>query len=149
MGKKIVLADDEQFIAVAYKDGLTRAGFDVTVAHDGAEALTLIKQVVPDLVLLDLIMPKMNGFEVLKSLKADPALQNIPVIVLSNLSQHTDEQEVREHGAIDFMVKSDISLQDLIARLNTVLGGNSHTTTNDASAASDDTAQTTPPAPQQ
>ena len=121
MGKKIVLADDEQFISIAYKDGLTRAGFDVSVAHNGEEALALVKQVVPDLLLLDLIMPKLNGFEVLKALKADPALQQIPVIVLSNLSQHTDETEVRERGAIDFIVKSDISLQDLVARINAVL----------------------------
>jgi DNA-binding response OmpR family regulator len=122
MGKKIVLADDEQFISIAYKDGLTRAGFEVTVAHDGAQALELIKQVMPDLVLLDLIMPKVNGFEVLKTLKADPAMQRIPVIVLSNLSQQTDETEVRQRGAIDFIVKSNISLQDLITRLHSVLG---------------------------
>jgi DNA-binding response OmpR family regulator len=122
MGRKIVLADDEQFIAIAYKDGLTRAGFQVVTANDGAEALEKIKAEHPDLVLLDLIMPKMNGFEVLKALKADPSLQAIPVIVLSNLSQPTDETEVRQHGALDFIVKADLSLEDLIARLTAILG---------------------------
>lgn len=122
MPKKIVLADDEQFIAVAYNDGLTRAGYVVAVAHDGAEALEKVKSERPDLVLLDLIMPKMNGFEVLKAIKADPELYKIPVIVLSNLSQVTDEQEVRGLGAIDFLVKADVSLQELIEKIKKVLG---------------------------
>ena len=120
-GKKIVLADDEQFIAIAYKDGLERAGYQVTVAHDGAEALESIKAVKPDLVLLDLIMPKLNGFEVLKAVKSDADLKSIPVMVLSNLSQPTDEAEVKAQGAIDFIVKADISLQDLLNRISQVL----------------------------
>lgn len=127
MGKKIVLADDEQLIAVAYRDGLTRAGFEVTVAHDGEEALNSIMSVKPDLVLLDLIMPKKNGFEVLKAVKSDPALKAIPVIVLSNLSTATDETEVRQLGALDFIVKADLSLDDLIARINAIFGGNQTT----------------------
>lgn len=122
MAKKIVLADDEQFISIAYKDGLTRAGYDLTVAHDGEEALAKIKEVKPDLVLLDLIMPKKTGFEVIKEVKADPEIAQIPVIVLSNLSQHTDEEEVRQSGAIDFLVKSDISLEQLVARIQQVIG---------------------------
>lgn len=122
MSKKIVLADDEKFIAIAYNDGLKRAGYTVVVANDGEEALEKIKTEKPDLVLLDLIMPKMTGFEVLKALKADPALQQIPVFILSNLSQATDEAEARTLGATVFMVKSDISLQDLIARIKQLLG---------------------------
>lgn len=118
--KKIVLADDEQFIAIAYKDGLTRAGYQVVVAHDGEEALVAIRATAPDLILLDLIMPKKNGFDVLKELKADPSLQQIPVMVLSNLSQATDAAEAKKLGALDFIIKSDISLQDLVARINTV-----------------------------
>ncbi len=122
MGKKLVVADDEQFITTAYSDGLARAGFSVAVAHNGEEALEVIAREHPDLVLLDLIMPKMNGFEVLKKVKSDPALQSIPVVILSNLSQETDEAEVKKNGAIDFIVKSDISLQDLILRINQLLG---------------------------
>lgn len=114
---KIVLADDEKFIATAYKDGLERAGYTVAVAHDGVEALEKIKAEIPDLILLDLIMPKMNGFEVLANLKKDPSISNIPVVVLSNLSQATDEAEVRSKGAADFIVKSDLSLKELIERI--------------------------------
>ncbi len=121
MTKKIVLADDEQFIALAYNDGLTRAGYQVFVANDGVEALEQIKAHKPDLVLLDLIMPKKDGFSVLKEMKADPALANIPVLILSNLSQATDAEETRELGAIDFIVKSDVSLQELMDRIKKLL----------------------------
>lgn len=114
MGKKIVLADDEKFIAIAYKDGLTRAGYTVVVAQDGEEALAKIKAEMPDLVLLDLIMPKMTGFEVLKAVKEDPALKNIPVMILSNLSQTTDAAEAKQLGADEFLVKSNHSLKELI-----------------------------------
>jgi two-component system, OmpR family, alkaline phosphatase synthesis response regulator PhoP len=120
--KKIVIADDEQFIAIAYRDGLTRAGFEVKAAGDGAEALAAIKKEKPDLVLLDLIMPKMNGFDVLRAMKADKKLKTIPVMVLTNLSQATDEAEARSLGADDFIIKSDLSLKDLIAKLGQVLG---------------------------
>jgi len=119
--KTILLADDEQFIAIAYKDGLERAGYKVLVAHDGSEVRDRIAEAMPDLILLDLIMPKVNGFEVLKDLKADPNLSGIPVMVLSNLGQPSDESEARGYGAIDFIVKSDISLKDLLVRIEQVL----------------------------
>jgi PleD family two-component response regulator len=121
MSKKLLVADDEQFISTAYGDGLGRAGFTVVVAHDGEEALDKITAEMPDLVLLDLIMPKLNGFEVLKKVKADDSLKSIPVVILSNLSQDTDEAEVKKLGAADFIVKSNISLQDLIAKVNQLL----------------------------
>ena len=119
--KTIVLADDESYIAIAYRDGLERAGFTVTVADNGQDALGAITLIKPYIVLLDLIMPKMNGFEVLKAIKADPALVNIPIIVLSNLSQVTDEAEVRRLGANDFLIKSDYSLKQIIEKVESVL----------------------------
>jgi DNA-binding response OmpR family regulator len=119
---KILVADDEQFITMAYSDGLQRAGFTVVVAHNGEEAYQQIVAEKPDLVLLDLIMPKMNGFEVLKHVKSDPALQATPVVILSNLSQDTDAAEVKRLGALDFIVKSNISLAELIVRIKQILG---------------------------
>ena len=121
MGKKLLIADDEQFITSAYNDGFQRAGFNVVVAHNGEEALQKITSEKPDIVLLDLSMPKMNGFEVLKKIKADPTLQTIPVLILSNLSQEADEAEVKKLGATGFIVKSDISLQDLIVQVNQII----------------------------
>jgi DNA-binding response OmpR family regulator len=122
MTKKIVLADDEQYIAIAYNDGLTREGYEVTVAHNGEDALAAIQRVKPDIILLDLIMPKMNGFEVLKAVKEDRDLKDIPVMVLSNLSQATDEKEVLSLGAVDFMVKADYSLAQVIERVASHIG---------------------------
>lgn len=121
-GKSILLADDEQFIAVAYKDGLERAGYAVTVAHDGIEVLEILKTFRPNLILMDLIMPKVNGFEVLKTIKQDKDLMNIPVVVLTNLSQSSDEEEARSYGIADFLVKADVSLKDLLTRLGELLG---------------------------
>jgi two-component system alkaline phosphatase synthesis response regulator PhoP len=120
--KTIVLADDEAFIALAYKEGLERAGFSVVVAHDGQEAVDRVREVMPDVVLLDLIMPKMNGFEVLKALKGDPKTKDLKILILSNLSQHSDENEARKAGAIDFMVKADHSLKEVVERVQSHLG---------------------------
>ncbi len=122
MGKKIVLADDEQFITIAYRDGLVRAGFTVYIARDGDEAIELVNKTMPDIILLDIIMPRMNGFEVLKVLKADPKLAKIPVVVLSNLSQDVDAKEALRLGATNFYVKSDLSLEDLIGKIHEQLG---------------------------
>jgi CheY-like chemotaxis protein len=118
--KTILLADDEQFVLVAYKDGLEHAGYNVLLAHDGAETIEVMLSARPDLVLLDLIMPKLNGFEVLQAVKADPELSTIPIAVFTNLSQLSDEQEARGLGAVDFIVKADVSLNDLVARVGRV-----------------------------
>jgi DNA-binding response OmpR family regulator len=115
--KTILLADDEQFILLAYKDGLQTAGYNVILAEDGEQALEQMRTTHPDLVLLDIIMPKLNGFEVLQAAKVDPAISAIPVAVLTNLSQLNDEQEARTAGAVDFIVKADVSLNDLLARI--------------------------------
>ena len=125
MSLKLVIADDEAFIRQAYQDGLTRAGFEVVVAEDGVSALAIIKQQLPQLILLDLIMPKMNGFEVLKALKADEQTKHIPVIILSNLSQPTDEAEVKKLGATDFLIKSDYSMKQLIEKIKSLAGNSS------------------------
>jgi two-component system, OmpR family, response regulator VicR len=120
--KKIIIADDEQFIVAAYKDGLQRSGFLVTTAQNGEEALKAIYKTVPDLVLLDLIMPRKNGFDILKELRADPKFASTPIIVLSNLSQQSDVTEAKNLGATDFVVKADLSLAELIMRIKLLLG---------------------------
>ena len=115
--KTILLADGEQFITVAYKDGLEKAGYRVIVAHDGQEALDKARSDNPGLIILDLILPKVNGFEVLQTLKSDEMLKNIPVLVLTNLSQGSDEDEARSYGIVDFMVKADVSLKDVLDKV--------------------------------
>jgi PleD family two-component response regulator len=114
---KIVLADDEKFIARAYTEGLTRAGFEVTSCPDGLDALEQVKKIRPDIVLLDLIMPGMTGFEVLKAMKEDPTLKDIPVLILSNLSQATDQDEAKSLGAEEFVIKSEVSLEEVVNKV--------------------------------
>ena len=114
---KILLAEDDKFISRAYKDGLERAGFIVIQATDGEQAMEKTKQEVPDIILLDLIMPVKNGFEVLKGVKADEATKNIPIIILSNLGQDSDIEKGRELGATDYMIKSNFSMNEVIEKI--------------------------------
>lgn len=109
--KKILLVDDEPYIIAAYSQYFKSKGYDVSVAKDGVEALSQIKKVKPKLVLLDIIMPKLNGFEVLECLQK---IDNRPTVyVLSNLSQPSDEREAKNLGAKKFIVKSNITIEEL------------------------------------
>ncbi len=118
---KILLAEDDKFISLAYQDGFKRAGFEVIVAYDGVDALDKLKSKKPDLILLDVIMPQKNGFEVLEEIKNNPELKNIPVIILSNLGQDTDIQKGRELGAVDYLIKSNFSMNKVIEKIRKYL----------------------------
>jgi DNA-binding response OmpR family regulator len=114
---RILLAEDDRFLRKAAETMLKRSGFTVIPAADGEEALRLAREHIPDLLLLDLIMPKMQGFDVLKELKGKPETAGIPVIVLSNLGQDSDVQLARERGAHDYIIKSNIALEQLVERV--------------------------------
>jgi len=120
--KRILLAEDDKFISRAYNDGLTKAGFIVILAYDGVEAVDLADREKPDIILLDLIMPRKNGFEVLSVLKADAGTKDIPVIILSNLGQETDIQKCKDLGAVDYLIKSNFSLKEVINKIKKYLG---------------------------
>jgi len=115
--KRILLAEDDKFISRAYKDGLTRAGFEVETAYDGNEALKKIRANKPNLILLDLVMPDKDGFETLEELHLDKKLKKIPVIVLSNLGQDSDVKKGKELGAVDYLIKSDHSMKEVIEKV--------------------------------
>jgi len=119
--KRILLAEDDRFLRRAAEARLRQHGFTVLTAVDGEEALRLTRAEIPDLVLLDLIMPKLQGFEVLRTLKQDRATSLIPVIVLSNLGQERDVQQAMEAGAIAYLIKASLSLQDLVKRVEEAL----------------------------
>lgn len=114
---KILLAEDDKFLSRAYKDGLEEAGFEVVIALDGESAIEKVKSEKPDLVLLDLIMPVKNGFEVLGEMVTDDRLKDIPVIILSNLSQESDVERGKALGAVDYLVKADYSLQAVVEKV--------------------------------
>ena len=119
--RRVLLAEDDRFLRRAASARLRQQGFTVLTAEDGAEALRMAREEQPDLILLDLIMPKMQGFEVLKALKQDGATSRIPVIVLSNLGQERDVQQAMEQGAIAYFVKAHLSLQDLVQKVGEAL----------------------------
>lgn len=113
MGKRILLAEDDRFLRRACEVSLRQRGFTVLAAMDGEEALRLARAEIPDLVLLDLLMPKRSGLEVLRSLKAEPETRAIPVLVLSNSSREGEMQEAVRLGAVGYLVKANLSLQAL------------------------------------
>src|SRR5258708_12539450 len=119
--KKILVVEDDTYLANAYKLKLTKEGFEVKNAMDGAEAITILSSFMPDLILLDLIIPKKDGFSVLQELKTKEEWKNIPVIIASNLGQKEDIDKVMHLGARDFFVKTDLSLNNLIDKIKTAL----------------------------
>lgn len=114
---KILVAEDDKFLANAYRVKLTKAGFEVEIAMDGQEAITALKAGKIDLVLLDLMMPVKDGFATLTDIKKDSALKNIPVIIASNLGQKEDVDKGMSLGAVDYVVKSDLSLDTLVKKI--------------------------------
>ena len=119
--RRVLLAEDDRFLRRAAEARLRRHGLDVLTAADGEEALRIARAERLDLVLLDVVMPKLEGFEVLKLLKEDPATAGVPVIVLSNLGQERDVAQAKALGAVAFLVKAHLSLQDLVDRVEAVL----------------------------
>jgi DNA-binding response OmpR family regulator len=119
----ILLVEDDKFIARAYKDGLERAGFEVYVVTSGLEAIDKTREHNPDLMLLDLILPGKNGFEILEELRMTDEFRTLPVVVLSNLGQDTDIQKAKNLGALDYLVKTDYSMKEVIERLKAHLAG--------------------------
>lgn len=117
----ILVVEDDHFLLKAYNTKLKKSGYQVETAMDGNEALEKMKAVKPDLVLLDLVMPKKNGFEVLQEVQKDTKLKKIPVIILSNLGQESDRKKGLELGAVSYLVKSDHSLQQIVDLIATKL----------------------------
>ena len=120
-GAKVLLVEDDRFLRKAADATLRQAGFRVVLAIDGEEALRQARAEHPDIILLDVIMPKLQGFEVLRELKADATTKDIPVIVLSNLGQESDTVRAMEAGAVEYVVKASLSLQELVKKVQDTL----------------------------
>ena len=117
MSKRILLAEDNEFIQRSYVARLKAAGYEVDTAIDGNIVLELMEKNIPDIILLDLMMPNKNGFSTLGDIRANEAYKDIPVLVFSNLSQESDKEKVKELGANEFIVKSNVSMKDVIAKI--------------------------------
>ena len=115
----ILLVEDDPFLSSILQLKLDKENFKTIRAADGEEALNLLTEqgVKPDAILLDLILPKKNGFEVLESIRQDPILEKLPVIIISNLGQPSDIERGKALGVIDYFVKARLSVDDLVNRI--------------------------------
>lgn len=121
MFKKILIVEDDKFLRELMNKKLLSMGYDVVAAADGESGLVMIKEAKPDVVLLDLILPGINGFEVLEMAKKDPETANVPIVILSNLGQGEDIEKGLKLGAKDFLVKAHFTPQEIINKLKTIL----------------------------
>lgn len=112
--KNILVVEDEQFVRELYLEQLAEAGYTAESAKDGAEGIKALKSFTPDLIMLDLVMPKMTGFEFLQTIRKDGEHKDTPVIVLSNLGQDADKQECANMNACVYMVKTQSSVDDIL-----------------------------------
>ena len=119
---RILLAEDDRILRKAGEVSLKKRGYEVISAVDGEDALAKARDHKPDLVLLDVMMPKMNGFEVLQALKGADDVRDIPVIMLTNLEQPADIKRATDGGAHSYLVKSNLNLDELAARIKDALG---------------------------
>ena len=118
---KILIAEDDDMLAEIYKKKFEEGGYELIMVKDGKEAVTEVKRTKPNLVLLDLVMPEMNGFEALKAIKSDPQTKDVKVVITSNLSQEKERKEALELGATDFLVKSSYELGELAEKIKSYL----------------------------
>ncbi len=121
MAKKILIVEDDKFLRELIVKKLSKEGYDVSEAVDGEEGVKKVKEEKPELVLLDLILPGIDGFEVLSRIKEDPASSVIPVIILSNLGQKEDVERGMELGAIDYLVKAHFTPGEIVEKVRSIL----------------------------
>jgi len=118
---KILLVEDDAFLSSLLKNRFIKEGFDVALARDGEEAFNLLKNSAPDLILLDIILPKKSGFELMEDLRSNPQLREAPIIILSNLGQPEDVSRGQQLGAVEYFIKAKTSIDDLIEKVKEFL----------------------------
>lgn len=117
MKHKILIIEDDDFLRSLAVTKLEKEDFTVSMAPDGQTGLALIQKEIPDLLILDLMLPIMSGFDVLKKMKADPATKDIKVIVFSNLGEESDIKTCMDLGANDYLVKANFTLDELVEKI--------------------------------
>jgi CheY-like chemotaxis protein len=122
MPKKILIIEDEEIILDLLQKKLNREGYEVLVARDGDEGLMAVREGRPDLILLDMVMPKMGGFEVMEEIGKDPELKKIPIIIISNSGQPVELDKAKELGARDWLIKTEFDPQEVIDKVINQIG---------------------------
>lgn len=121
--KRVLLVEDDKFLRRACEKSLRQQGFNVATAVDGEDALRAIQAEPPDLILLDILMPKVTGTEVLRALRSDERTRAIPVLILTNSSKESDVREIEKLGVAGYRVKSNLSLEELGTEVRHLLEG--------------------------
>ena len=119
----VLIVEDDEFISMIYEKKLSMEGYDVRVAKNGEEALSMMREREPDLAFLDILMPVKDGLETLREMRADTKLRGIKVVMLSNLSQDEEKNWAKSLGAMDYLVKSNLSVQDLAKKAREYIAG--------------------------
>ena len=117
MSKKILIVEDEETLYKVVKEEFEEKGYKIKIAVDGAAVMEMARDFKPDIILLDIILPKEDGLQALAELKADPDLKKIPVIMLSNLSEAESIKKALTLGAVDYFVKTQYSLYEIIEKV--------------------------------
>jgi DNA-binding response OmpR family regulator len=119
--KKILIIEDDSFLQGLEASKLSKEGYKVITASSGEEAMEKIKELGIDIILLDLVLPNFDGFDILKKVRSTESTKDIPVIVFSNLSEEKAINKSKELGATDFMVKSNFTLDELVKHIGSIL----------------------------
>lgn len=117
----ILIVEDDEFFSGLVAQKLNQAGFEVLIARSGQEAFDIMSEKVPALMILDLMMPEMDGFEVIKKIKKDEKLKGFPVVVLSNLGQREEVDKAMALGADDFLIKVNFTLDEIVEKIKGML----------------------------
>ncbi|MEK7090142.1 MAG: response regulator [Patescibacteria group bacterium] len=119
--KKVLIVEDDFLLLEILSKKFIKSGFDVNIAINGEECMKVLKSRKPDIIILDIVMPVMDGFEVLQQMRSLAELSSIPVIVLSNLGREEDVQKAKSMGAKDFLVKSNFTTQEIVDKVSNML----------------------------
>jgi DNA-binding response OmpR family regulator len=118
---KILLIEDDPFLLSMYSSKFVMENFNIVCADDGLKGIEMAKQEKPDIILLDIMLPKLNGFEVLKKIKADEITKNIPVILLTNLNQKDEHEQGLALGAADYLIKAHYLPSEVVEKIKKIL----------------------------
>ncbi len=122
MAKKILIIEDEEILLNLLQSKLIKEGYEVSIAKDGEEGIQSIKKIKPDLVLLDIIMPKKSGFEVMEEAGKDPKIKSIPIVVISNSGQPVEIDKAKQLGARDWLIKTEFDPQEVVEKVIKQIG---------------------------
>lgn len=119
--KTVLIVEDERFLSNLLKARLEAEGINVIQAFDGDAAMKELRRFRPDLILLDIIIPKISGFELMEAINSDPQLHDGPIIIISNLGQDADIEKGKSLGAIEYFIKAKVSMDELVKRIKSFL----------------------------